>query len=405
MKPTFYKGIALGAAVSVLVLVASTAVAGTGVGGIFNLGASNTVNGTTGLSGSTAGPQLKVSNANTANHTVLAQAGGGAGVALYGQHTTAGGAGPAIRGDSASTAANAYSIYGLLSPSTPLGANAAVRGNNRATNGLGYGVWGSHAGSGSGVYGTSAAGPGVLGKSTSSNGTQGISGSADASGVYGENDSSGGYGVAGRSLGSNGIGVYGDSPPAGWAGYFTGKVHLGGALNCSGCVGSGALAQSYYQSGSKVDDSGHADNADSVGGQTPAALQTHGYYAHWDSNYGTYNVPYNSATAIVSFTLPAGNYIVNASAEFINDANYFGGENRRAVHCWVLPRYPGSAPSATVTLSNGIGYGYGSVSQSELVALASAGAVSYMCDNWANDPSNVRGTSATLTAIRLAAVN
>ncbi len=65
MKPSFYKGIVLGAAVSMLVLAATAAVAGTGIGGIFNLGQSNTVNATSGLSGATLGPQLKVTNGAT----------------------------------------------------------------------------------------------------------------------------------------------------------------------------------------------------------------------------------------------------------------------------------------------------------------------------------------------------
>ena len=66
MRASFSKCVVLGAAMSMLALVASTAVAGTGIGGIFNLGQSNTVNGTSGLSGSTAGPQLNVANSNTA---------------------------------------------------------------------------------------------------------------------------------------------------------------------------------------------------------------------------------------------------------------------------------------------------------------------------------------------------
>lgn len=43
----------------------STAFAGTGVGGVFNLGATNTVNAPTTLTGSTAGKQLQVTNTNT----------------------------------------------------------------------------------------------------------------------------------------------------------------------------------------------------------------------------------------------------------------------------------------------------------------------------------------------------
>jgi hypothetical protein len=64
MRPTFFRGVALGAATAILVLLAATAVAGTGVGGVFNLGADNAVNKTTTLrnTASFTGPQLQVKN-------------------------------------------------------------------------------------------------------------------------------------------------------------------------------------------------------------------------------------------------------------------------------------------------------------------------------------------------------
>lgn len=104
----------LGVAAALVLVTASTAQAAS-----LTLGTSNTSNLPTTLTGNSAGLELKIVNANTANHALLAQAGGGIGVALYGQHTTAAVAGAAIRGDSASTAANAFSIYGLLSSPAP----------------------------------------------------------------------------------------------------------------------------------------------------------------------------------------------------------------------------------------------------------------------------------------------
>jgi hypothetical protein len=65
MKTTFVKGIALGAVVSALTLASTAAFAGSGIGGVFNLGKVNTVNGTTALQGSTNGQQLHVVNSNT----------------------------------------------------------------------------------------------------------------------------------------------------------------------------------------------------------------------------------------------------------------------------------------------------------------------------------------------------
>jgi hypothetical protein len=65
MKLTFFKGIALGAATSMLTLGATSALAGTGVGANFNLGKTNTVNATSTLTGSATGSMLKIPNTNT----------------------------------------------------------------------------------------------------------------------------------------------------------------------------------------------------------------------------------------------------------------------------------------------------------------------------------------------------
>lgn len=63
----FFKGVALGAVVSVVLLSAQAAFAGTGVGAIFNLGRTNSVNGATTLTGTTAGSQLQVTNKSTSS--------------------------------------------------------------------------------------------------------------------------------------------------------------------------------------------------------------------------------------------------------------------------------------------------------------------------------------------------
>ncbi len=62
MKTQFLKGVVLGAVTSVLVLVAATAFAGTGIGGVFNLGQTNSVNARTQLNGATANALLGISN-------------------------------------------------------------------------------------------------------------------------------------------------------------------------------------------------------------------------------------------------------------------------------------------------------------------------------------------------------
>jgi len=85
---------------------------------------------------------------------------------------------------------------------------------------------------GRGVYGeataTSGANYGVYGESKSTSGT----------GVYGYAESSSGtnYGVYGRSNSPNGYGIYGYCPTggAGYAGYFSGNVHIAGNAHVAG---------------------------------------------------------------------------------------------------------------------------------------------------------------------------
>ena len=61
-----FKGVVLGAVTSTLVLAAASALAGSGIGGIFNLGQTNTVDETTTLTGAkAAGAELVVQNTST----------------------------------------------------------------------------------------------------------------------------------------------------------------------------------------------------------------------------------------------------------------------------------------------------------------------------------------------------
>ena len=78
----------------------------------------------------------------------------------------AGGEGVGVSGESASTADNAAGVLGTIVSTSPGSGSAAVRGINNGTGVFGVGVWGSHAGSGWGVYGSSPAGKGVVGQST-----------------------------------------------------------------------------------------------------------------------------------------------------------------------------------------------------------------------------------------------
>jgi hypothetical protein len=62
MKLTFLKGVALGSVVAVATLSATSAMAGTGIGAVFNLGKTNKVNATSSLTGRASGTMLAVTN-------------------------------------------------------------------------------------------------------------------------------------------------------------------------------------------------------------------------------------------------------------------------------------------------------------------------------------------------------
>jgi hypothetical protein len=65
LRGNFLRGVVLGSATSALVLGASAALAGTGVGGVFDLGQSNSVNQSSSLTGSSSGSELTVSNTSS----------------------------------------------------------------------------------------------------------------------------------------------------------------------------------------------------------------------------------------------------------------------------------------------------------------------------------------------------
>jgi hypothetical protein len=211
MKPTLY---ALAGALAAVLITTTSALAGNGVGGVFNLGEVNTVNAQTTLSGNAgANPQLRVENAATVQ--------------------------------------NAFGVLGRITAGSPAAQTAGVRGINSGTNANGFGVWGFHQGSGVGVFGETGAGTGVLGKHTGPAGTTpgvqgetsstavgavGVFGTVSAAtpgvgsaGVRGTNAGAEGYGVFGENTGTgNSVGVFGKS--AGRAGILGTGETTGGTL-------------------------------------------------------------------------------------------------------------------------------------------------------------------------------
>jgi hypothetical protein len=85
-----------------LVLATATALAGSGVGGVFNLGQTNSVNATSTLTGGVGGPQLKVANTG-AGSAILATQSSSTASAVDGRHLAVGGAGAGVRGQSSSS--------------------------------------------------------------------------------------------------------------------------------------------------------------------------------------------------------------------------------------------------------------------------------------------------------------
>jgi hypothetical protein len=72
MRGSLFKGVVLGSVCSALVFVASSALAGSGVGGVFNLGQTNSVDAKTTLTGASSGIQMQVTNTNAAGRNGLA---------------------------------------------------------------------------------------------------------------------------------------------------------------------------------------------------------------------------------------------------------------------------------------------------------------------------------------------
>jgi hypothetical protein len=116
----------LGAAAAALALT-TTALAGSGVGGVFNLGQQNTVDDTSFLTGNVAAPQLRVVNANGDYAGIKAESAGGAGSAVFGLHKSIEGTGPGVLGYSLSS--RGPGVYGVNTgggPALSLWANAGV---------------------------------------------------------------------------------------------------------------------------------------------------------------------------------------------------------------------------------------------------------------------------------------
>jgi hypothetical protein len=241
MQPTFFKGVVLGAATSIVVMAGTAALAGTGVGDVFNLGVPNTVDQSTVLQGAAANnPQLVVTTAGSAA-AIRGDSTGGRG--LFGRHRNATGTDPGVEGETSSTSAMAAGVIGRVPATAGLSA-AGLRGINPSIQADRYGVWGSVAGSGVGVYGQATGGSGVLGEATSGGGVLGTA----TTGIAVRGLSQSGRGVQGQNLSStrsiNGDqpGVFGNAGGDDGGQFFsnTGFGAIGRSSSSIGLVGVGA---------------------------------------------------------------------------------------------------------------------------------------------------------------------
>src|SRR5438445_12554476 len=101
MKPTFFKGVALGGVTCFVMLAGTAALAGTGVGDVFNLGQTNTVDQRSTLTGNAGtAPELAVENTGT-GPAIRGDSVDGRG--LLGRHQGTAGTGAGVTAETAST--------------------------------------------------------------------------------------------------------------------------------------------------------------------------------------------------------------------------------------------------------------------------------------------------------------
>jgi hypothetical protein len=233
-------------ALAVAAVASDKAPAGTcGTGNInFELGITNLCGSTTFLDGSAilAGPThetLRITNSTT-------NAG-----ALWAEDTAFTGANFGIFGTINTNSPYSYGVIGNLPLAAPGGPSAAVSGQSYSSTANGYGVWGVHLES-------DGAAPGVMGETSSTDANAaGVSGTINSSADYagavrGENFNTAccGFGVVGFHAGQgigiggyapNGFGVFGWSPNN-WAAYFDGAVEVVRDLHVNGVLYKGAGA-------------------------------------------------------------------------------------------------------------------------------------------------------------------
>ncbi|NUL82770.1 MAG: hypothetical protein HUU60_08630 [Armatimonadetes bacterium] len=166
--------------------IGSATTVGTALGAINNQATGNAY-GLFGRSDSDLGRGIYglAQHATGSNYGIYGASTSSAGTGVFGIHSATSGTNPGVWGQTNSTDSSANAIVGEVTSTAPGGSSAGVRGINRGTGFAGIGVYGSQAGSGYGVYGTSPAGRGVYGHASDATGVN--------FGVFGSTSSADGY--------------------------------------------------------------------------------------------------------------------------------------------------------------------------------------------------------------------
>jgi len=202
MCGVFVKGALTGVVCAVVGGVGGLALAGSGVGSVFNLGQTNSVDADSMLNGSTNSPLLEVRNGSSGTNAsgLTARSAGVAAVHGVGVAGSAGVFGESDTGLGVRANSKASSSPALQARNNGGGPAGAFLGSTSSdlvqatNNGSGNGLAGTTGSSGNGVFGRSSAGL--------------------ASGVYGQN-SGGGYGIAGRTGSATRGAVFGENTGSG----------------------------------------------------------------------------------------------------------------------------------------------------------------------------------------------
>jgi hypothetical protein len=268
------------------------------------------------------------------------------GIGVIGNHTGTTGTAPGVQGRSNSTSDDASGVLGLLSTTAAGASSSGVRGINSDEGSAGFGVWGSHAGSGTGVYGYATWGIGVVGFSPHHTGVRGES--EEGWGMYGSSDTGTGVlglssafrGVQGQS--TSGTGVYGFSPGGfGVEGRSTSSAGVFGQSTSTTGVegrstsGTGVWAQSTSGTGLE----GRSTTGTGVRGQS-----TSGHAGYFQGNvHVTGTLTGAGVSSVIDHPLdPAHHYLSHASVQSPDMMNVYNGNvttDRTGTAVVLLPAY------------------------------------------------------------------